>query len=167
VYKQDKGSSEVPKLLRAVDVCFEFCSTESVFYPANSLSQFAYRITWQKATQRSLLRQYIVSRVLGVLFPCIAVNIVALCAVFKEEGAGSEFRLADKHSFKKNFSLQAKLVLVELKTLLLNFLKIILNARIIVLHFKMHKYWAGLIMVVAHIAHQTPNNVTQWHFVDK
>ena len=119
VSKQDNGCIEISRLSNAVNIYFEFCFTGSLFYPAISLSQFAYRITWQKAAQRSLLHQFIVSRGLGVIFPCIEVSITDLCAVFKEEVAGAEFRLSDKHSLKK--SLQGEFVVVELKTSFLNF----------------------------------------------
>ena len=71
---------------------------------------------WQKGIQRSLLRQFIACLGLGVLVQCIAVVIADLCAVFKEEGAGVEFRLADTHSIQAEIcSFQAEFLLVELK----------------------------------------------------
>ena len=119
--KQDKRRIEISGLLCAVDVYFGFCYTGSLFYPASSLSQFAYCVMWQKAAQRSLLRQIIVSRGLGHLFTYIAVNNTVLCVVFAEECAAAEFRLALLK--KKLFSLQTEFVLVELKASLLNFFK--------------------------------------------
>jgi len=63
VSKQDNGRIEIYRLLCAMNVYFESCYTGSSFYPSNKIFffQFSYRIMWQKARQRSLLHQFIVS----------------------------------------------------------------------------------------------------------